>query len=270
MPSIINNLVSTVYSKVNNRYVNNFIPIQKVLRHGKTELGDRDKALFEILKEIALSLEGMVSKYPVIGELDEVIHMEVRDIEDLVFTVFIKDGKFKVFIGFDGKETPSYHVPLLSDNIIHLKTITDDGDLSLEDMYRITRVLFIPFLQGLYNGDYSSMPKNKSYLQLDNFIQVEVKGPSGVVVEGFEGPAQATVVNVDGQWLMFEGFQGDPDVRYEMNMEQALKFAYLISVKIIGGAKKGLPFAKLIADVKAYNDLKKEVLKYERSWHTIG
>ena len=68
---------------------------------------------------------------------------------------------------------------------------------------------------------------------------------------------------------MFEGLQGDPDVLYEMNMEQALKFAYLVSVKIVGGAKRGLPFTQILPNIKAYNNLKKEVLKYERSWHSI-
>ena len=269
MSTIIKDLFTSSYSKLNNRYVNTFVPLKREFIKGKTILDDQEKALFEILKEIAINLGNMISKYPVIRELDEVIHMEVKDMEDLVFKVVVKDGKFDVKIGFDGTIAPSYHVPLLSNNIIHLKAITNDGDLSMEDIYRITRVLFIPFLQGLYNGDYSAMPKNKAHLQLDNFIQVVVNGPSEVVIEGFEGPAHATIVNVDGQWLMFEGLQGDPDVLYEMNMEQALKFAYLVSVKIVSGAKRGLPFTQILPNIKAYNNLKKEVLKYERSWHSI-
>jgi hypothetical protein len=269
MADIINSLISSTYSKFNKRYVNTFVPVKRDLESLDVPLSEKVTELFELLKSTATNLENMVGKYPVLKELDETLYLKILDEEKAVYTVLIQGGQIKVKPGFDGNVKPSYVIPMYSFNVAHLKQITDDGDLSLSDVYRITRVLFIPFLQGLYNGDYSALPEDKAYLQLDNFIQVEVVGTEGVVVEGFEGPARATVVNVDGQWLMFEGFQGDPDIRYEMNMEQALRFAYLISVKIIGGAKKGLSLTQLAGSVKEYNDLKAEVTKYERSWHNI-
>lgn len=269
MADIINSLISSIYSKFNKRYVNTFVPVKRDLEHLDTQLSQNGMELLGLLKSTAANLENMVGKYPVLKELDEVLYLKMLDVENAIFTVLVKEGKIEIKPGFDGKIKPSYVIPMYSFNVQHLKQITDDGDLSLSDVYRITRVLFIPFLQGLYNGDYSSLPENKAYLQLDNFIQVEVAGPEGLVVEGFEGPARATIVNVDGQWLMFEGFQGDPDIRYEMNIEQAVKFAYLISVKIIGGAKRGLSLPQLAGSVKEYNDLKAEVTKYERSWHNI-
>jgi hypothetical protein len=270
MTNIIEGILTSAYSKVNSRYVNSFVPVKKELKSGKTNLSPEDNEYVELYKKVAENFNNLVSKYPVIKEINEVLHIEVLDLENLVLTYVIKDGVSSVTPGYTGDVPATYHIPLYTQNIKHLQSITADGDLSLDDIYRITRVLFIPFLQGLYNGDFSALPKDKAYLQLDNFIQVEVKGPEGVKVEGFEGNAKATVINVDGQWLMFEGFQGDPDVRYEMDIAQALKFAYLISVKIIGGAKKGLPFTQLSKHIQEYNDLKKEVLKYERSWHTLG
>lgn len=269
MTDIINNLVSSTYAKFNKRYVNRFVPVAKDLQKSDRPLSQKGLELFELLKTTAHSLESMVGKYPVLKELDEVLCLKILDADEAVFSVVIKNGSIEVKSGYDGSFVPGYIIPMYSFNVAHLKQMTDDGDLSLSDIYRITRVLFIPFLQGLYNGDYSSLPKDKAYLQLDNFLQVEVVGPEGVVVEGFEGPARATVVNVDGQWLMFEGFQGDPDIRYEMTIDQALKFAYLISVKILGGARKGQSITELGGFVKEYNDLKAEVTKYERSWHNV-
>lgn len=269
MTNIIEGILASAYSKVNSRYVNTFVPVTKQLNPGKSTLTAEESEYFELYKKVAENFNNLAQKYPVIKEINEVLHIEVLDLDNVVLTYVIKDGVSTVSVGYTGQEPASYHIPLYTNNIKHLTAITQDGDLSMDDIYRITRVLFIPFLQGLYNGDFSALPKDKAYLQLDNFIQVEVKGPQGLEVEGFEGSAKATVVNVDGQWLMFEGFQGDPDVKYEMDIRQALKFAYLISVKIIGGAKRGTPFTELSKYIQEYNDLKKEVVKYERSWHTV-
>ena len=97
---------------------------------------------------------------------------------------------------------------------------------------------------------------------------MEVFNENGVEVDGFPGPAQATVVNVDGQWLIFEGFQGDPDIKYSMNIKQGLEFAYLIKVRILKRAPT-VNIAELLPDLKKYNDLKEKVTVYEREWHNV-
>lgn len=270
MASFLNNLLAKIYSSTTSRYVNTFVPINRDLESGKKDLNEDEQHVYEMLKDAVSNLEKIIENHPVVKEVNEILYMRVLDKENLVFTVIVKDGKGEVILGYDGDVEPSYIIPLYSYNIEHLKQISSDGELDLSDIYRMARVLFIPFLQGLYNGDYSQLPRDKAYMQLDNFIHVEVKGPEDVEVEGFEGPARATVVNVDGQWLMFEGFQGDPDIKYEMDMQQALKFAYLISVKIIGGAKEGKSLSQLKKHIDEYNELKEEVQVYERDWHNVS
>ena len=268
MASLFENTFAKLYSKTNKRYVNTFVPIKRDLPKGKTELNEDETEVYNTLKRAVKNIEHIAEKYPVIKEINEILYLKVLDHKDLIFTITVEDGKAEVDLGYYIEKKPSYVIPLYSHNVVRLEEVSSDDELDINEIYRITRVMFLPFLQGLYNGDYSQMPKDKSYMKLDNFIHVEVKGPEGVEVEGFEGPARATVVNVDGQWLIFEGFQGDPDIKYEMNIQQALKFAYLISVKIIGGAKKGASLQDLMGFIKAYNDLKDEVQIYERDWHT--
>ena len=194
--------------------------------------------------------------------------MVVKDLNGLKFTIDLNNGNINIGIGWHANKKHTLVLPLYKHNIEHLKEITQKGDLTFPDIYRFIRVLFIPFLKSLYQADYSNLPKDKSYMQLDNFIHVEVVPDQNIEVEGFPGPARATVVNVDGQWLVFEGFQGDPDIKYSMNIKQALEFAYLVKVKILQHAPD-TDIIHLMPVIKKYNDLKKVVQVYERKWHNI-
>ena len=262
-------LFAKLFSVVNRRYVNTFVPVKKDLTSGRTKAEtEEEKRAFENLVTAGKNIEKMVEKHPVIKELKEVLFIRVLDLNDFKITGILENGKTSATVGWDLSKKPSFILPLYSINLQNVKEITQDLELDLNDVYRITRVLFIPFLNGLYQGDYSHTPKDKSYLQLDNFIQVEVKNDQGVEVEGFPGPAKATVLNVDGQWLIFEGFHGDPDIRYSMDINQALEFAYLVRVKLIQ-ADPNSSWSDLKPTVDRYNELKKEVTSYERSWHTV-
>lgn len=267
-----NTLVSVfakLFSAVNRRYVNTFVPVKNELTQGRTTIKtQKEKSAFENLLAAGKNIEKMVDKYPVIKELHETLFIRVLDLDDFKITGILEDGKTSATVGWDLSKKPSFILPLYSINLQNVREITQDLELDLQDIYRITRVLFIPFLNGLYQGDYSHTPKDKSYLNLDNFIQVEVKNDQGIEVEGFPGPARATVLNVDGQWLIFEGFYGDPDLRYSMDIKQALEFAYLVRVKLIQ-ADPNSSWSDLKPTVDRYNQLKKEVTSYERSWHTV-
>ena len=248
--------------------MNTFVPVKEKLTRGRTKIETKsEEAAYDNLVAAGKNIEKMVAKYPIIKELNEVLFIRVLDLNDFKLTGNLTNGKALATIGWDLNKKPSFVLPLYSKNLQNVKEVTQDLDLSLKDVYRITRVLFIPFLKGLYQGDYSNTPEDKSYLQLDNFIHVEVKDDEGVEVDGFPGPAQATVVNVDGQWLIFEGLYGDPDIKYSMDIKQALQFAYLVRVKLLQ-ADPNSSWNDLKPTVDKYNKLKKEVTAYERGWHT--
>ncbi|OGG03536.1 hypothetical protein A2W14_03045 [Candidatus Gottesmanbacteria bacterium RBG_16_37_8] len=273
MSKLFNNLILNIYSKFssikNTRYVRCFVLIKEEFEPGRSNLQSKEEEkIYNDLEQSKDNLVKILHEYPVIKELKETIFMVVKDLNDLKFTVDINNGDIKLSIGWHIHKKHTLILPLYKHNIEHLKEITSKGELSLDDIYRFVRVLFIPFLKGLYQADYSNLPKDKSYMQLDNFIHVEVVPEHNIEVEGFPGPARATVVNVDGQWLVFEGFQGNPDIKYSMNIKQALEFAYLLKVKILQHAKD-TDIIHLMPVINKYNDLKKAVQIYERKWHSI-
>lgn len=248
-----------------NRYVSKFIPVNQDLPQANSTIENRDqqKILDSLLNAIK-SIKKITNKYPQINELNEKLYIDVVDIPQLYFTVEIANGDALVDVGIDSSIQPDFYLPLISKNILNLEVIAEDGEIDLSESYRIIRTLLIPFLRGLYQADYSHLPEDKSYMQLDNFIQIEIQNPENIEVDGFPGPARATAVNVDHQWLIFNEWQGDPDIRYSMSVKDALMFAYLIRVKLI----KGKPNLNELQEIiKQYNELKKKVTVYERSWH---
>jgi hypothetical protein len=268
----MNNLFLNIFSKffavTNYRYVNRFVAVKEPEVEGNNKPHNKsEKDALKILQRALDNMEKIVKKYPTVQKLDENIFIHVKDLDNLKIWVKVKDGKGVITSGWPKNIKPSFSLPLYSKNLENLIEVTKDGELSQQEIYRFIRVLFIPFLKGLYRGDYSKLPKDKSYMQLDNFIQVEVKNENNVEVEGFPGPARATVLNVDGQWLIFEGFHGDPDVRYTMSVKEALEFAYLLRVKLIKESSTK-NFLELKPVIDKYNKLKGKVLTYERSWHT--
>lgn len=269
MKKILLSIFAKLFSITNIRYVNRFIPVREKYSQGRTEINTpQEQEALENLKSGIENFKKMLGKYPVLKELSETLYLVIKDLDDFKFTVDIKDGDAEVTVGWDLEKTPSFVLPLYAKNLENVKDVTVDGVIDLNDAYRFIRVLFIPFLKGLYQGDYPHLPKDKSYLKLDNFIHVEVFNEAGIEVDGFPGPAQATVVNVDGQWLVFEGFQGDPDIKFSMNLKQALEFAYLIRIKLIQ-APPSTNWIALKPVTDRYNKLKEEVTVYERDWHNI-
>lgn len=262
-------LYSKIFSVKNSRYVNRFVSAAPIFESGRATISNEaeQKAINNLNQGIE-NFKKMLDKYPFIKEINETIYIIVGDLDDLKFTVDVSSGKASVEIGWNLKKKPTLVLPLHSSNLEKLNEVTADGDLSLSDAYRFIRGLFIPFLKSLYQGDYSNLPKDKSYLKLDNFIHVEVINDLGIEVDGFPGLAQATVVNVDGQWLIFEGLQGDPDIKYSMDIKQALEFAYLIRLKIAQMAPSS-DMTQLMPFVKKYNELKDKVTVYERKWHNV-
>ncbi len=251
------------FSVFNRRYVNRFIPVVPQLTAGPVEVSVEGEQVIAALRQAIAQIQAMLDTYPKIAELDELIYMHIVDL-GLKLAIPIRDGDAEVSVGWDLDVRPDFVLDLYSKNIRNLAEVSRGERFDLSAVYRIIRVLFIPFLRGLYQADYDHLPEDKSYLQLDNFIQVEVVPETSVEVDGFPGPARATVVNVDHQWLVFEGWQGDPDIRYSMNVTQAVQFAYLIRVKM---GRKDLSLGDFRQIVAEYNELKKQTTVYERSWH---
>jgi len=226
-------MLSKITNLGSDRYVKSFVRVQLNLNPGRTVLTtEKEKEAFKLLQECGRLVEAAVDHYPVLKELDERIYISVRDLNDLHFTATVKDGGVKVNIGWDVSKRPTLIVPLFQFSLLHLKQILTDTKVDKKELYRIARVLFVPFMRGLYDADYLYTSGDKRYLKLDNIFHVEMLGIEGVVVDGFPGNAQATVANVNGEWIVFEGFQGTPRMKVTCKLDEALEYYYVLMVQM--------------------------------------
>lgn len=194
---------------------------------------------------------------------NEHVFVYIIDLGNLRFTIDIDDGKYTIKRGFDESRPPTIVVPIMEQNILNLRDVFSDGKLTYEEQYRIYYVLAIPALQALYNTDPLYTPWDKSMLKFDDLVHIEIPPEEPVFLLGHPISIQATAVNVDGQWLVFPGFQGDPDFKVSLTLEQATKL-YVAGIYEVRGAKS----VKELLDVsKRFLKFLEEVIVYVRPDH---
>jgi len=162
--------------------------------------------------------------------MDEHVLVVVTDLGNLRFTVGIDGGEFSVDRGFDESREPTMIVPVDSENIRSLEVMFRDGEeLTYEERYRIYNILAVPALQALYRVDaYHNIPDLRA-AKFDDFIQMVIPAEEDVVYRGSPIEIAVTAVNVDGQWLVFPGLQGDPDWILSLDLDTATEL-YLLGV----------------------------------------
>jgi hypothetical protein len=237
------------------RYVKSFSRKPLDLEMGRTELASaEEKEANDLVMECAKLVSVAADIYPVLKELEETIFLGVEDLNDLRFTVTLRKGNVDVRTGWDITKRPTLIVPLFKKNLLNLKQILSDKKVNKTEIYRIARVLFVSFMKGLYDADFLFTSGDKRYLKLDNNIHVELVEMPGVVVDGFPGAAKATVLNVNGEWLVFEGFQGTPKMKVTCNLDQALQYYYILMIEM----KKAKNAAQLAKAFDKYMKLRKD------------
>ena len=99
--------------------------------------------------------------------------------------------------------------------------------------------------------------------KLDNYLQFVIKNPEGFTYHGSDVTMSATVVNVDGMFLVVQGLIGDPDIRLELTLDQAIELYRYIAYDALKEQSIG---EKLILS-KKYSTLVNDCIVYEREWH---
>lgn len=225
--------LSQVTSLGSDKYVREFVRTPLNLETGRTELqNDKEKEAFRLLKESGEAVEAMIDRYPILKEVGERIYISVKDLDDLHLMAVMENGKVQVSVGWDTEKRPTLLVPLFFLNLQNLHEIVSNKELDGKEIYRIARVLFVPFTRALYDADYMYTHGDKRYLKLYNLYHVEMLGMEGVVVDGFPGNARVTVANVDGQWLVFEGYQGIPKMKVTCTLKQALEYYVILMIRM--------------------------------------
>lgn len=203
-------------------YVKEFVYVPATYARGRTQA--KTDAEKKIIASLGRSLR-LASNLSALKHIEyEHIFVLLRDLDDFKFTVHIADNSINFTIGWNTDLTPTLVVPLRQENIFHLEDILKGG-LTKEGQYRISYFLYIPSLKSFYNSPLiKNAPKNKRFLRLYNFIQAEIINQHHVKYNGEELQARATIINTDGQWLVFPGWQGDPDIRYSATLEQTMEY----------------------------------------------
>jgi len=154
---------------------------------------------------------------------NEHLYMYITDLGNMPFTFQIDKGKFSVVAGFDTTEVPSQVIPLTQSNVINLVQILSDNHLSYEEQYRIYYIITVPALMAIYKNEVLYLPGDKSMFQFDNFVHIVIPPTEQVLYNGLPISIEATAVNVDGQWLVFRGLQGEADFKISLTLDQATK-----------------------------------------------
>ena len=218
------------FKNAQERYVTSFRRVEENLVAAPVAESAKTKAVLTQLNKLV----PMAQKFPWFGKLHELLLIRVVDASNAAFSVQIQDGQVNITPGWSA--APGIPTLVLHDvrvgHLQRLEQMLADGTLSESEMFEIGSVFLVPGLQALYNSDVLFFPGDKRYLKLDNHIQVELlnkygaRDLSGNVIE-----AKATVANVDGYWMVYPNWQGTPDVRYSVDVNQMIEYYYLINYK---------------------------------------
>jgi hypothetical protein len=130
--------------------------------------------------------------------------------------------------GTDPAVVPQFVVPLRKRNCDALVKMVEDGRIDEEESYRVHHVTFVPVLRAMFQLDplYNEMVAKQ--LALPRLIHMTLKNDKGYVYDNNKRGALATAVNVNGQWLVFEGQYGDPDMKTEATLQQVVELTGLM------------------------------------------
>lgn len=242
------------------RYVAAFRRIPEVTETGKTELTNEKE------RNVVATLERLAKKlvvFPWFLQVQEHALIEIEDVNNLKLTITAADGQYTIRPGWHEPEKRTLKGKIQTIHIARMEQILEDSIISDAELYEIASVVLIPALESLYNADAIYFPGDKRFLKLDNFMHVEVENLYDAK-DRYGNPlkAQATVINADGQWLVFEGLKGDPDLKYTVNVSQMLEYYYLIHYKFRDITEGNLLQRKELLD--EYMKLRESTVSYSR------
>lgn len=152
---------------------------------------------------------------------DEHVFIYVTDLGNARFTLDVGNGAYSIKDGFDESRKPTMVVELTQGGIQNMADVLRDGKLTYEEQYQVYNALAIPSLQALYYNDQLYAPGDKRTFKFDDIVQIDIPPTQPVYYKGFPLHIQLTAANVDGQWLIIPGLQGDPDFRLTLTLDQA-------------------------------------------------
>ncbi len=151
----------------------------------------------------------------------------VEDAGPAVFTVDVTPASCRIGRGAEPTPRPDLVIPLRLADTRNIAAALADGAVDESEAHMIHLRTFVPTVRAFFQVDPLFDERVASYMELPDFIHFALKNPRGYVYEGHPATVTATVLNVDGQWLVFEGAHGDPDVRIAVTVAESDKFGEL-------------------------------------------
>ncbi len=202
-----------------------YVKVKETLSAGKTDnLTDEELEIESLLKK-ASEIPLCASYFK---QFFSTAFLILDGFDELCFTVTIKDENTTVTRGIDPAANPDLVIHLNKQNCENLFGILQDGEISDEEEYRIFYVTFLPSYKSILKKDQLYDPAVAKGLALPDFMQIILKNENNYVYQNTTKELTMTVVNVDGQWLVFKGLMGDPDVRYAVTHKQAKEFTTMV------------------------------------------
>jgi len=193
--------------------------------------------------------------------MSEVIALVVD--RQLAFTVTLGDGRATIRKGA-APVPPTLVVPVTLEQLRNLRAALSDGKLDDQEVFNVSYVLFVPCLQRIHSMFYFTDPGDKRSFGVDDFMHFSIKNPAGLTYHGQKVVVGATVLNVDGYFFHLPGLTGDPDVRYEFTIPEALSLYRLLVYDAERERHNPLKLLQIGNDVRARLD---RAITYTRRWH---
>jgi hypothetical protein len=223
-----------------------------------------EQEIQDVIKLVKQMIEA-IKKFPQHKEfINEHIVICVKELGNMRFTILADEGNVEFIEGEYEKSDPTLILPISVFNLKSMLQFTEDNIIDQEELFKIAHFLTIPVLKSFYDNKIMYLPGNKWKYKFDDFIQIEIVPEKPVLFKGRVLENKITVVNVDGQWLIFPGHQGDPDWRLTLSLQTATDL-YLLGA--IEAKKAGKNLIKLNKISKEFLKILDENVSYIRDDH---
>jgi hypothetical protein len=237
------------------------------LRKPTVSIADTIKAIDNFDQADLIKMESLLKtaqeraqKSEFISSINECIYLIVGN--KVAFTVKLEGKNISIERGIMKGVSPTLFIPFTPAIAQHLVDVLEDYKLDSAEKFNICYVVFMPCLNRMYSMPYlyeTSLYKGR----LDNFLQFKIKNTEGYSYHGKWVEISGTVVNVDGMFITMPGLIGDPDIRLELTLDQAIElYKY-----VVYDAVKQQSASDKLKLFKKYAKLINECKVYERSWH---
>lgn len=229
-----------------------------VLPQAAAAQGPSDPALDGLLEEARKDAEAS----GILASIHETIHVVIDG--RVAYTATIANGKAVIVAGAPAGVSPTLTVPVTRQVLENLRAALADRRLDEAELFNFSYVLFVPCLRRLHGMFYFVEPGDKKHLLVDDFMQFRIKNPRGLTYHGQAVDVAATVLNVDGYFVHIPGLVGDPDVRYEFTLDEALALYRLLIYEAERQRENQLELVRIGRTVQG---MLEKAVAYERAWH---